>query len=353
MTILHYDVIISETVKFKAEANMVKEELLSAHLGGHSLAFDGQRNIYSRLALPGTPFHVQVGGDDGRPPKTFTVFLRKVNELRLSLVHEYLQGTRDVAPREVLQAMDVIVKENLRRSRLLVGRYFHPKDGNTELDLGKGVVASWGLQQSLKLTEQGLILCLDYSVIPFFKPLPLIEFLRENLKIPFHPKKKLSPRDRDLVAKVLKGLKVRVSHRQTNQKYVVKGLTEEVAGSIAFPVFDANGVVTGKKVRLVQYFKERYNRVVHYESLPCLALGTREKRNDVPMEFCVVDAWQRCSKEHLDKYQDREWKRFALAKPADRQAIICDMIKSEDGPCGYVSTFGFLFSCYDVLVPRS
>lgn len=82
---------IIETVKFKGEAKMVKEELVWVHLKSYPLA-DRQRN---------TPFHVQDGRGDSRPSKT-TVILQKVNELHLSLVHEYLQGAQQVVPREVL-----------------------------------------------------------------------------------------------------------------------------------------------------------------------------------------------------------------------------------------------------------
>lgn len=251
---------------------------------------------------------------------------------------EYLQGSQTRLPREVLQAMDVIMKENMRKDRLSVGRFFHSKDANDDVDIGGGVVGSWGIQQSLKPTSQGLVLCLDYSVIPFFHGVNVMQFLDENLNIHFHPNKPLSGNEKWMIGEALKGLKVTVIHRRTNQKYVVRGLSAREAASSTFTMVDAtNPGAAGTNVRLVDYFRQKYGQEVKYRLLPCLDLGKLEKANLVPMEFCKMAAGQRCSKDFLDKNQEKEWKKWALAKPSDRKSVICNMVKAGNGPSGYAS----------------
>ena len=85
-------------------------------------------------------------------------------------------------PRDVLQALDVVMKENTMRQMIYAARTFHPSMPYPEDDLGRGITASKRIKHTLKPTSQGLALCLDYSVLPLCKRMPVIDFLKEHIQ---------------------------------------------------------------------------------------------------------------------------------------------------------------------------
>ena len=72
--------------------------------------------------------------------------------------------------------------------------------------------------------------------------------------------------------------------------------------------------------------------------IPCLDLSKNNRMNYVPMEFCVLAEGQVYPKENLDRNAALLLKEISLAKPRERQRNICGMVRSKDGPCGYVYT---------------
>nr|GEU98196.1 hypothetical protein [Tanacetum cinerariifolium] len=137
-------------------------------------AYDGGKNIFSVVRLP-----------------------EEIYKLK-----DYLSGGLLQVPPDLLQGMDIVMKENLYYDKLVIGNGFYPLlprpvIGNGD-DLYCGAAAFTGFQQSLKPTSSGL----------FYKE----------------------------VNDVLKGLKVTVTHRHTKQKYVISVLTDEITRNIAFEI---------------------------------------------------------------------------------------------------------------------
>ncbi|GFQ05617.1 protein argonaute 2 [Phtheirospermum japonicum] len=347
-TILHYDVDVKPSNENgakkklrKSEMSLIKDKLFSENDRLKACAllktvYDSEKNIFSAVPLPtGTfPVEIEEGEDVKRGSYTFTIKL--VNELKLSKLRDYLSGNCLSIPRDILQGMDLVMKDNPSRRRIGVGRSFYSNQYWNNDDLGSGVAAYRGFQQSLKPTSRGLTLCLDYSVIAFRKPWPVLEFLKEHIG-GFKGANDVKRFGRE-VYNALKGLKVTVTHRRTKQKYIVGGLSNEDASDVYFDQIDPEGVNPPRRTSLVDYFREKWGKNIMYPNIPCLELGrSASKSNKVPMEFCVLVEGQRFPKENLDRNAGMFLKDLSLAKPWDRRSNINEMVGADDGPCGAVS----------------
>nr|DAD43827.1 TPA_asm: hypothetical protein HUJ06_002057 [Nelumbo nucifera] len=296
-------------------------------------AYDGEKSIFSAVKLPTGKFKVELSMAEERGACAFMFTINLVKELPLYKLEDYLRGTPSSIPREILQGMDLVMKENPTRHRIQIGRSFYSNNGD---NLGKGLIASKGFHHSLKLTSQGPAQCLDYSVLAFRKKVPVLEFLQQHIADfrlncgPVHHWMMKA------IERALKELKVTVTHRTTKQKYIIQGLTSSVANKLSFPIEDPDGKHPPRNVGLVEYFKDKYGKVIEHSYLPCLDLSKGGKMNYVPMEFCVLVEGQRYPKDSLDKDRDvgPKFKDIALAKPWVRKDNICTMVKADDGPCG-------------------
>ncbi|XP_077253370.1 protein argonaute 2-like [Tasmannia lanceolata] len=353
MIILHYDIDIKPekpsrpnaiTVS-KSDALMIKDTLFAENptqFPKSAIAYDGEKNIYSATELPSGKFNVTVSKGEDTSPRTYVLIIKLVNSLKLSRLYEGIQPS---IPREILQGMDVVMRENPSRTRISAGGCFYSKDVENDCELGWGIIASRGFRQSLKPTSQGLVLSLDYSVIPFRKQVPVLTFLQEHFGDSFDKNKPLSNNKLNIES-ALKGLKVTVVHRKTNQKYVVIGLTKLTANDLKFLLDDPKEVNSKREVGLVDYFAEKYEKDIVYKHLPCLDLTKNKRMNYVPMEFCELVEGQRYPRESLDMEGEKKLKHMALAFPSVRKKLICDMVRASDGPCGgeIAESFGITVS---------
>ncbi|MED6145247.1 Protein argonaute-2 [Stylosanthes scabra] len=317
----------------KTELSMIRDKLFldnpdSLPLG--MTAYDGEKNIFSKVPLPEEPFAVEVSkGEDDRPTG-FIVTLTLVNVLEMSKLEDYIRGRALSIPRVILQGVDVVFKENPTKCTVPIGGCFYPMNPKfRETNLQPGVIAVGGFQHSLKPTRQGLSLCLDYSVLSFKKKMPVLDFLHEQIR-GFNLRE--FRRFRRQVEGVLIGLKVHVTHRRTKQKYTVARLTREDTRQITFPAVDAQGNPSGQ-LSLVGYFLDRYQIDISYKDIPALDFGGN-KTNYVPMELCVLVEGQRYPKEDLSKYAHDTLKNMSLPPPRIREAAIQEMVNSSCGPCG-------------------
>lgn len=341
-TIFHYDV----DVKFvpsnggaplrkplrKSDLRFIKDQLFP---GDELLktAYDGEKNIFSAIKLPEGLFTANVYEGEDVKKGSYSVAIKLVNELKLSKLHDYLRGNVSSIPRSTLQGMDLVMKENPLRTRIVVGngRGLYGWDGE---ELVGGLAAYKSLNQSLKPTLQGLALCLDYSILSMRKPLPVLQFLKEHI-YGFGGPNDVKKFRRD-VEQALRGLKVRVTHRRTNQKYTIAGLVENDARDSSFTIIDPEGVNPPQEIGLLEYFRNKWGKEVMYPNIPSLNLGKIGKANEVPMEFCVLVEGQIYPKDDLDKDTAVLLKKLTLAKPWDRRGAINQMVRAEDGPNGYV-----------------
>ncbi|GFQ05616.1 protein argonaute 2 [Phtheirospermum japonicum] len=341
--IFHYDVDVKRCTDNgkklrKSEMSLIKDTLFqndpSCARARLETVYDSEKNIFSSVPLPTGTFPVEVLEGEDVKSGSYTFTIKLVNELTLSKLHNYLSGNCSSVPRDILQGMDLVMKDNPSRRRIVVGRSFYSIEYRDKDDLGSGVVAYRGFQQSLKPTSKGLALCVDYSAMSFRKQCMVIDFLEEHIPLRGVGDVKIKKREVD---NTLRGLKVRVTHRQTKQRFTVKGLTAEDACDSYFDVIDPKGVNATQRTSLVDYFRVKWGRNVAFPNMPCLELGTPKKSNKVPMEFCELVEGQRFPKEYLDMHAASRLRRLSLVKPRDRKDNIDNMVRAHDGPCGDVT----------------
>ncbi|XP_071708940.1 protein argonaute 2-like [Rutidosis leptorrhynchoides] len=308
----------------KSDQRLIQEKLCSLYPDQFPLlqtAYDGEKNIFSAVSLkPGT-YTVELFG------RSYSCTIKYGNELNLSKLQEFLDGNAMQVPREVLQALDVVTKANLFREKVSVGRGMYPRDHLREDDLRCGVAGYRGFQQSLKVTSNGLVMCSDYSAVPFRKRMPVIDFLKEYV----WEIKDVNDiaKFRNKVIMALRGLRVSVIHRRTNQKYIVSGLTEKLTKDISFELEDPEGKEKPKVVMLTDYFKEKWEIEIVHKYIPCLKLGNSKKPNYVPMEFCILAEDKRYPKEQLGREAARKLKELSLLAPENRRKEISRMVCEE------------------------
>ncbi|XP_073144798.1 protein argonaute 2-like [Henckelia pumila] len=352
-TIFHYDVDVKpvtpddnrsmkRTVR-KSDLRLIRDKLCFDKPDTFPIlktAYDGEKNIFSAVSLPSGQYMVELSDGENTRGRSYLFTIKFVNELKLCKLSEYLRGELSYIPRDVLQGMDLVMKENPARQRNCVGGVYYSSDYRREDDLHNGVAVYRGFRQSLKPTSQGLSLCLDYSVLAFRKPMSVIDYLKENVQ----QIKSIEDikRFRSLAIKALKGLKVRVTHRPCKQKYPIVGLAEKDTCNSWFDLVDREGNNPPRKTSLVAYFQEKWGRNIENPNIPCLQLGRSNKSPDeVPLEFCVLVEGQRYPKENLDYDRAKYLKDLSVAKPGNRQRAINEMLQANDGPCGVlIGNFG-------------
>ncbi|XP_061366908.1 protein argonaute 2-like [Gastrolobium bilobum] len=327
----------------KSELSMIREKLFSddpERLPLEMTAHDGAKNIFSAVQLPEETFTVDISDGEDENTISYSVTITLLNKLRFSKLMDYLSGHTPSIPRDILQGMDVVVKENPARRTISVGRHFYPTNPPLVMkDLHHGIIAVGGFQHSLKPTSQGLSLCVDYSVLAFRKRRPVLDFLCEHID---NFKLDEFENFRKYVEEALIGLQVNVTHRKSKQKYIIVGLTPTITRYVTFANDNTEGWNLSKDVSLLSFFKDKYGKDIVYKDIPCLDLGKGNKKNFVPMEFCILVEGQKYPKKHLDGVAAKTLKAMSLAHPNEREGAIQKMVQSSDGPCGgdLIQNFG-------------
>ncbi|XP_057466551.1 protein argonaute 2-like [Actinidia eriantha] len=346
-SIMHYDVDIKphmspdiqsvNTSIRKSDLRLIVDKLVSddpTRFPNQMIVYDGEKNMFSAVPLPTRQVTVKLSGEDGTEGRSYIVTIKLVNELKYSKLQDYLSGKLPYIPRDILEGIDLVMKENPSRHRTYVGRSFYSNEFRAEDDLNFGIAAFRGFQQSPELTSQGLALCLDSSVMAFCKSLPVIDFLKEHVR-GFEGVNDVRVLRREVMF-ALKGLKVTVTHRITKENYIIYGLSNQNAREIAFPLQNAESNDPPRKIGLVEYFRQKFDKEVIYMDIPCLNLGKGNGQNYVPMEFCSLVKGQRYPTDKLGRESGKLLEKMSLPSPMERKNAICEILQAEDGPHGDV-----------------
>ncbi|KAF8378733.1 hypothetical protein HHK36_030082 [Tetracentron sinense] len=349
--ILHYNVEISPNPS-KEVARMIKRKLVeenSVVLCGALPAFDGRKNLYSPVRFQNDKLEFFVGlpiptaksllplGETSDAPekdqqlKLFQINIKLVSKLDGRELNRYLGKDGEdwvPLPQEYLHALDIVLRENPTEKCIPVGRSLYSSSMGGTKDIGGGAVGFRGFFQSLRPTQQGLALNVDFSVTAFHESIGIIPFLQKRLEFLFDLSQRktrcLVGEEKKEVEKALKNIRVFVCHRKTEQRYRVYGLTEEATENLWFKDRD------GKNLRLVDYFKDHYNHDIQFRNLPCLQIS-RSKPCYLPMELCMICEGQK----FLGKLSDDQTARIlrmGCQKPRERKAIIDGVMGGPIGP---------------------
>ncbi|KAF6163373.1 hypothetical protein GIB67_041254 [Kingdonia uniflora] len=278
----------------------------------------------SKLANYGSSAKISKENIREEGPK-YNFKINSVEDVELSQLDGYLKGNFLPNPRNILHGLDLVMKENLTKHMISFRRGFYSRELD---DFGRGLIASRGFQHSLKPTKQGLVVCVDYSVLSSQKPVSVLEYLEKILQVNFNKIDPLNSTDREKVEKALKDLEVKVIHRQTDQNYKIAGVTLYPSNDLKFKIKKKN---QSKEVRLIDYYMETYKEI-EYKNLPCLDVS-RNSNNYIPIEFCVLAERQRYLKEYL-QHSVRKMKNIAMPDPLERKELICKAVEAKNGPHG-------------------
>ncbi|KAJ0230980.1 Protein argonaute 3 [Hirschfeldia incana] len=344
--IRHYDVEIKGENPDKKisrfELSMVRNKLFTDNPHEFPFAmtaYDGQKNIFSAAELPTGSYKVDFPKTDETRARSYTFTIKQVNELKLRDLKEYMTGGSSFNPRDVLQGMDVVMKEHPSKCMITVGKSFFTRETERDEELGYGIAAARGYRHTLKPTQQGLSLCLDYSVLAFRKSMSVIEYL--NLYFNWRDDLRRFRNARRYVEKELTGLKVTVTHRKNKQKLTIVGLSKEDTKDIKFDMIDQEGNEPPRRISIVEYFRIKYGKDIVHKDLPCLDLGKNGRQNLVPMEFCVLVEGQIYPKDNLCEKPAGWLRKLSLVNPQQRKENIQKMIDSKNGPSGGEITGNF------------
>ncbi|KAF5752337.1 protein argonaute 10 [Tripterygium wilfordii] len=337
----HYDVTITPEVASRTVNRAIMAELVRLYkesdLGMRLPAYDGRKSLYTAGELPFAwkEFTIKlVDEDDGingpklhtdpqlrRRERQYRVVIKFVARSNLHHLGQFLAGKRADAPQEVLQILDIVLRELSVKRYCPIGRSFFSSDIRAPQRLGDGLESWCGFYQSIRPTQMGLSLNIDMASAAFIEPLPVIEFVGQLLgkDVPSRP---LSDSDSVKIKKALRGVKVEVTHRgNVRRKYRVSGLTSQPTRELVFPV-DENSTMKS----VVEYFQEMYGFTIQHSHLPCLQVGNQKKASYLPMEACKIVEGQRYTK-RLNEKQITALLKVTCQRPRERENDILQTIQ--------------------------
>lgn len=195
------------------------------------LAFDGRANIYAPTSLPQESYALEITLDDGgRPrkvPRVFRIKVKKVGVLSMALLRQFLDGQLNYTPHEILQAIEIILRQSPASKFTTVGRNFYT--GGQVVKIPGGVEVWKGIFQSIRATNGTLLLNCDVSAATFIQSGSLVDLISDFLGKPPGSLQTIGDNERRRVESFCRALKVVTTHRDNKRKYKVLQLTPSSA----------------------------------------------------------------------------------------------------------------------------
>ncbi|CAN6454461.1 unnamed protein product [Victoria cruziana] len=350
--VFHYDINISPSPS-KEISRLIKQNFdkENSQLSGSFPVFDGRRNLYSPIRfqsdrldfLVNLPLPASSSAGCSIMPqrhKLFKVSIKLVSRLNgADLVRCLTSDEADHVslPQEYLHALDVVLREYPTENCIPVERSFYSRSMGEERSIGGGAVGLGGFFQSLRPTQQGLALNVDFSVAAFHESISIIQYLQRRFNslrdLAQRKTRTLMSEERKEVEKALRNIRIFVCHRDTDQRFKVFSLTSETTENLRFENKD------GKLLRVVDYFKQHYNHDIQFRNLPCLQIS-RSKPCYLPMELCIVCEGQKYVGKLSDE-QTRKILQMGCQKPRERMGIIKSLMQGDVGPTSDKYAKGF------------
>ncbi|XP_020617491.1 protein argonaute-2-like isoform X2 [Orbicella faveolata] len=257
---------------------------------GHHPAFDGMRNLYSRIKLPSAELSVKLPCEDGND-KDFKVKIQFVASVSLLELKKVLSGKQSgEIPQDAVRALDIVMREMPSLHYTPIERSFFPFDGPGRL-LDERCEVQVGFYSSVRHSEwKAMLVNIDVSEKVFDKSQDAIGFLCEIHGPDVTPQSledRSFPLDKQRLEKAIRGIRIQTTLAASiKRKYTVWGVTDLPAEKLQF---DVQEELTGRKVKttVVKYFKDRYNLPLRYPHLPCLQVS-QKKDYYLPLEVCTL-----------------------------------------------------------------
>ncbi|KAI3984640.1 hypothetical protein MKX01_004003, partial [Papaver californicum] len=322
----------------RAVINQLVDLYRKSHLGNLQPVYDGRKSLYTAGPLPfqGKEFVVDLadkekakGGSsktdkDGkgalsRRERKFKVAIKFASRPDLHHLHQFLIGKHRDSAQEVIQALDVVMRETPTKSYAVVGRsFFSLKFGGGKRDIGDGLEVWKGYYQSIRPTQMGLSLNIDVSATSFYQSVNVIDYVMKLLNLR-DTQRPLSDMDRNKIKRALKGVRVELTHREGNRQKI-SGITSQPTDQLMFPVGD------GTNESVFRYFQHKYGIRLKFPHWPCLQAGSDARPAYLPMEVCAISEGQKYSKK-LNEKQVTAMLRAACQRPREREDNIAKIVR--------------------------
>uniref|UniRef100_A0A646QFB5 Argonaute-2 n=1 Tax=Hemiscolopendra marginata TaxID=943146 RepID=A0A646QFB5_9MYRI len=348
----HYDIDIKPQItamkSLKRKIILKMTELFPRIFGQVKCVFDGEKNMYANLDLRldrnGMSFDVKWIEPDQKREKSFQVDVKKVAEVKLFDLQQFLEGKNRNCSQTSIQALDIVMRHLSSVRYLTIGRSVFPDVRNVQ-DLGGGAEMWRGFYQSLRPGQwKTLQLNLDVSNRSFYKEQSMLEFICELFRLRGEDDLRgwvMKPYEREILLKEVKGLKIEVIHTPMKRSYKIVGLSAKSAELQIFPLITEAG--TTQSVSVAKYFLDQYKKSLRFPKLPCLQAQPLDKHRYLPIEVCRIPRGQQHKK--LSDIQTAEMIKAAATPAFIRERNIQDMVrginfKNDD----YVRDFGLSFN---------
>ncbi|CAB4010097.1 argonaute-2 isoform X1 [Paramuricea clavata] len=262
--------------------------------------------MYCRTLIPGIGkdsrrYNLQYTTDNGRE-KEFIVDVKHAAVVSLYYLNEALEGRQTEIPFDTMQAIQTVLRQLPKMRTIQVRKYrnsFFDYPTGREKDLGGGMQVWNGTFFSIRLTQWKMMLNVDTCATGFYKGQSVIDFMCDFLNL----------------RNLRRPIKVETTHIKRKQK--ASGLSFKSAKD---ETFDCEG----RKVSVLNYFKDQYNITLQYPDLPCIKIG--QKGNLIPIELCrVVDGQKKQGK--LTGAQTQQMIRHTATPAPDRLQKITELIR--------------------------
>uniref|UniRef100_A0A0A9ABP6 Protein argonaute MEL1 n=1 Tax=Arundo donax TaxID=35708 RepID=A0A0A9ABP6_ARUDO len=318
----HYDVSISPEPKARSTNRVVMSELVKVNratsLASKMPAYDGSKSLYTAGELPfkSMDFVVKLGKEHREIE--YKVTIRYAGRANLYHLQQFLEGRQRDSPQDTIQALDVVLRESPSLNYVTVSRSFFSK-GFGHNDIGGGLECWRGYYQSLRPTQMGISLNIDISSTPFYKSMPVLQFVWECLRLRYN-KQPMADRDRLKLKKALRGVRVETTHQQGKRRiYKITGISSVPLAQLNFSLNDEG------QTTVVQYFAQRYKKRLECTAWPCLQSGNDSRPTYLPMEVCQIIEGQRYPKK-LSPQQVTGILKATCERPQDREKSILEMV---------------------------
>ncbi|TYH53560.1 hypothetical protein ES332_D09G107800v1 [Gossypium tomentosum] len=320
----HYDVTIKPEVTSKKLNRAIMKQLIDvyeeSHLGRRCPAYDGRKSLYTAGPLPfeSKELVIKLTEEDWRE-RQFKVAIKLASKPDLHYLREFLSGRHFEFPQEAIQVLDVVLRAKPSQIYTEVGRSFFHTSLGPRGELGNGIEYWCGYYQCLRPTQMGLSLIIDASARSFYEPILVSEFVVKHFRLS-NLSKPLSDQDRIKVKKALMGVRVRLICMNYAKTCKIIGVSRDPISQLTFTLDDKR-----TNVSVVKYFRDKYNVVLKYPSLPALQRGSEARPVYLPMELCSIVEGQRYTKK-LNEQQVRSLLRATCQRPNIREGNITKML---------------------------
>jgi eukaryotic translation initiation factor 2C len=222
----------------------------------------------------------------------FELTLTKISEINMDTLRMFLKGLSSEYPEDPISVLDIVMRHRPSLRFTTVGRCFYTPEAAVTIPNGAQL---WqGFHQSMHPTKGQMLVNLDVSATAFYEFGPLLEIISRvlNRKHFSELRNNLNDYDRGRVDRVIRGLKMVVTHRgQIRRKYKILRLTSTDCDKTEFCLND-----TEEKISVSEFFKMKFGFELAFPYLPCVMVGDASRPAYFPVEVCEIVPGQRCLK---------------------------------------------------------